>query len=75
MKDNRTFRLVSDYGYGDKTWLERGLTPDEAVSALNRVLGATVVTTIDQAQDYDHPIYSIELDDENDKEDWDWMDS
>ncbi len=69
------YRLVSDYGYGDKTWLERDLSPEEAVKALNKILNAKVVETIEGALNYDHPIYSIEADCEDDVEDWDWRDS
>lgn len=73
------YRLVSDYGFGDKTWLERGLTAEEAINAFNAALGGNIVTklvtTIDEALDYDHPIYSIEEDDPDDEEDWDPMSS
>ena len=72
-KDTR-YRLVSDYGYGDKTWLSRDLTPEMAIKELNEQIGGDI-ETIEQALDLDHPIYSIEIDSWDDEEDWDWMDS
>ena len=68
------YRLVSDYGWSDKSWLERFMSADEAITALNDKTGQQF-TTIDEALNYDHPIYTIEVDHEGDTEDWDWMDS
>lgn len=68
------YRLVSDYGFGDKAWLERDLTAEQAVEELNSQIGRRL-ETIDQALWAEHPIYSIEEDHENDEVDWDWMDS
>ena len=75
MKKDR-YRLVADFGYGDKSWQERDLTEEEAIKALNERIGGDF-TTIQEAlnfseMDYD---YSIELDHPDDEEDWDWMDS
>jgi hypothetical protein len=69
------YRLVSDYGWGDKAWLERFLDANQAVQAFNDKLGWQAVETIEQALEYDHPIYRIEVDDPDDEVDWDWMDS
>ena len=69
------YRLVSNYGYGDKSWVDRFLLAGEAIAALNSRLGHDAVTTIEEALDYDHWIYSLEEDAVGDTEDWDWMDS
>lgn len=68
------YRLVSDYGFGERTWLERDLTAEQAVEELNSRIGRRL-ETIDQALWAEHPIYSIEVDDQDDEVDWDWMDS
>jgi hypothetical protein len=73
-KDKKRYRLVSDYGWGDKCWNERNLTADEAIKALNNEIGGDF-TTIDECLNYDGYIYSIEPDSWNDVEDWDFMDS
>lgn len=76
LEDKNRYRLVSDYGYGDKCWLERNLTADEAVKALNdQIRGGGDFETIEQALNYDGGIYSIQHDDWDDVEDWDFMSS
>ena len=74
-KDSITYRLVSNYGFGDKSWLERGMSADEAVKALNGHVRGANFRTIEDALAYDHPIYTVEEDHPDDEEDWDWMDS
>jgi hypothetical protein len=74
MSARTRYRLVSDYGYGDKSWLERDLTAEQAIAVINDRTGMDV-ETIDAALEADHPIYSIEVDDWEDVEDWDWQDS
>lgn len=69
------YRLVSDCGWGDKSWLERFLTAEQAIAEFNNRLRYEAVKTIEEALDFDHIIYSVEEDHEDDEEDWDWMDS
>lgn len=71
--DTRKYRLVSDYGYGDKSWLERMLSASEAIRAFNERTGHSC-STIEACQN-SSPVYTLEVDNWEDKEDWDWMDS
>ena len=68
------YRLVADYGYGDKTWVERFMPAEEAIAAFNQQAHCDY-TTIDECLDADHLIYSVQVDHDGDVEDWDWMDS
>lgn len=68
------YRLVADYGYGDKAWVERFLSAEQAVNLFNNRLRLDL-DTIEECLDYDHPTHSIEEDHYGDTEDWDWMDS
>jgi len=74
MEKDRRYRIVSDYGFGDKCWIERDLTEEEALKAINDQ-GGYDFETLEAALDYDYGIYSVEDDNLNDEEDWDWMDS
>lgn len=73
LRDTRRYRLVSDYGYGDKTWLERMLTASEAVRAFNGRTGCNY-STVEACKDASL-VYALEVDSWHDEEDWDWMDS
>lgn len=44
-----TYRLVSDYGYGDINWLVEGLTEQKAIEAFNEQTGQDA-TTLDQCE-------------------------
>ena len=65
------YRLVSDYGWGDKAWLERGLSESEAIKAFNHNRG----TNYKNISECKHSCYYLEEDAWDDEEDWDWMDS
>lgn len=73
MAKNSRYRLVSDYGYGDKTWHSRDLDEESAIKELNIASGGNA-ETLDEAMDSGH-LYYIEEDSWDDEEDWDWMDS
>jgi hypothetical protein len=67
------YRIVSDYGYGDRSWVERNLTPQEVVDYFKKyVRGFSHVETLDdvpyRVSDY---IYYYEEDNPNDEPDWD----
>jgi hypothetical protein len=70
----KQYRLVADFGYGDKTWVERFLDEQEAIAALSKETGREF-ESIEQALDYDYTNHYIERDHPDDEEDWDWMDS
>lgn len=72
------YRLVSDYGFSDKTWLERGLSAEQAVDAFADRTGLkfdTVEEGLTYAMNDGHPTYYLEVDHWDDEPDWDWMDS
>ena len=69
----RYYRIVSDYGWGDKTWNDRMIPEDEILAKFNKLHNRSC-ETIEEAEDWDM-IHCIEEDCEEDEEDWDWMDS
>jgi hypothetical protein len=69
----RYYRLVSDCGWGDKSWYERMVPEDEVLAKFND-FSRRDCETIEQAEDSDMTYY-IEEDDPEDEEDWDWQDS
>jgi hypothetical protein len=72
----KKYRLVSDFGYGDKSWIERDLSEEEALDALFERGYCNADTTIEQALDLKgDSVYYLEIDHPDDVEDWDWMDS
>jgi hypothetical protein len=75
---NRFYRIVSDYGYGDKSWVERMLTEQEVKEWFIKNTEWTSddfdEVGIEHFMDNDFRYY-VEVDNENDKEDWDWQDS
>jgi hypothetical protein len=71
-----TYRLVSDFGFGDKSWIERGLSEKDALNKLIEHGYCRKDITIEEALDLKgDSIYYLEIDDFDDVEDWDWMDS
>ncbi len=76
--NNEMYRLVSDFGYGDKCWLERWLSLDDALKELAPHRGYSKndkeIPLLGEAQDSSFTYY-IERDNYGDTEDWDWMDS
>ena len=76
--NEKRYRIVSDYGHGDKSWVERMLTEDEVKEWFIKNTGWT-------EEDYDDVgiehflyadfIHTVEVDHEDDEEDWDWQDS
>jgi hypothetical protein len=77
------YRLVSDYGFGDTTWLERHLTAEQAAEEWNKVMSSygrsrriTVedVLSMVNGGEYDS-VYSIEEDDDDDVEPDTFLDS
>lgn len=73
-KKEKLYRLVSDYGYGDKTWIERLVNEEQVLLAFKRSAKWTRMPTLEEAMNSEG-IYKVEEDDENDVEDWDWQDS
>jgi hypothetical protein len=76
MDEEVKYRLVSDFGYGDKSWVERDLTESQALKELVSRGYCDPDITIDRAlelKELDYWYY-LEIDDGG-EEDWDWMDS
>jgi hypothetical protein len=71
------YRLVSDYGWGDKSWVHRFMDEKEAIRQYNQAIFNCddYLKTIQECLNNDHPVYSLERDNFGEKEDWDWMDS
>lgn len=71
------YRLVSDYGYGDKSWVERWLSEEDMLDELFSRGLADEDTTIEDALNMreNGSTYYIEEDSPGDVEDWDWMSS
>jgi len=67
------YRIVSDYGYGDKSWLDRIIPEDKILKKFKDISGRDC-QTIFEAEDSDMNYY-IEEDDWEDEEDWEWLDS
>ena len=79
LNSNIRYRIVSDYGYGDKTWSERNLTKDEVRDWFIKHTDWTKEDFDDVGIDYflynSDFIHYVEKDRPEDKEDWDWWDS
>ena len=72
----KKYRIVSDFGYGDKSWVERDLTQEQVISWFVENRNYPEDTVFDELPYYDSDmIYYIEDDNPNDVEDWDWQDS
>jgi len=74
------YRIVHDYGYSDKTWVERHLLPDQLVEAWNRLhrWGKEPLSfeeILAQHSSDEDDTHFVEEDAFGDEEDWDWMDS
>jgi len=69
------YRIVSDFGYGDKSWIERDLTAQQVCNwfIINKKYDEDI--TLDECPNDSDFTYYYELDNENDLEDWDWQDS
>ena len=70
----RYYRIVSDFGWGDKSWVERMIPEDEILDKLKESCGREC-ENIESAEDSGYDIHYIEEDSWDDEEDWDWMDS
>lgn len=72
------YRIVSDYGHGDKSWIERDLTKDEVKEYFVKYRGWSEQdfdkVGIDYFMNNDFTHY-VEIDNVNDVEDWNWEDS
>jgi hypothetical protein len=72
------YRIVSDYGHGDKSWIERDLTKDEVKEYFVKYRGWSEQDFDEVGIDYfmnnDFTHY-VEIDNVNDVEDWNWEDS
>jgi hypothetical protein len=72
----KTYRLVSNYGYGDKTWLERDLTEQDVINYFINNRNYPKDTTFEDCPDNNSDCtYYYEEDNPDDIEDWDWQDS
>jgi hypothetical protein len=67
----RTYRVVSDYGFGDVTWLYRDLTAERAAVEWKDLTGRTIsvedVIAMAKYSPDSHPIYRIEEDSDEDE--------
>lgn len=74
----KTYRIVADYGYGDKSWVERGLKEKEILKWFIEKHNYLKDTTFAEIQhfyrDSDY-LYFFEEDNSEDQEDWDWLSS
>ncbi len=68
----RTYRIVSNYGDGDKTWQARGVPEADVLAALERHTGRRC-DSLEAAEDGE--VHYIEEDHPADTEDWDFADS
>jgi len=72
------YRIVSDYGYGDKSWVKRNLTKDEVKNYFIKYRGWSSEgfdeVGIEYFMDTDFRYY-VEIDNIGDDEDWNWEDS
>jgi len=72
------YRIVSDYGHGDKSWIERDLTKDEVKEYFVKYRGWSKQdfdeVGIEYFMDSDF-IHCVEIDNINDEDDWNWEDS
>lgn len=76
MSEPALYRIVSDYGYGDNTWLTRLQTLEEVLEEFKRHVPHHSIETHDDMQRMStDSIYYIEVDCKDDVEDWDWIDS
>jgi len=69
------YRIVSNYGYGDKSWLERNLSREDVIQWFINNRGYDEDTTFEDCPSDSDYIYYYEDDNPNDEEDWDWQDS
>lgn len=67
------YRIVVDYGYGDRTWLERGLTKEEVVRWFIDNLKYPEELTFEECPQDDGYTYYYEEDHPDDTEEWDWQ--
>lgn len=74
--NEKRYRIVSDYGYGDKSWIERDLTQQDVINWFIKHKNYSIDTEFNELPYYDSDfIYYIEDDHPDDKEDWNWEDS
>lgn len=72
---NKRYRIVSDFGYGDRTWLERDLTEQQVIDWFIANRKYPPDTTFEECPNDSDFTYFYEEDDPNDEVDWDWQDS
>lgn len=73
--DEQLYRIVSNYGYGDKTWIDRGLTKEQVVDYFVYSRNYSKDTTFEDCPSDSDFTYYYEEDNPEDVEDWDWQDS
>jgi hypothetical protein len=71
---SKLYRLVSDYGYGDRTWTHRFLSEEDVLDCFKTFSNWSTRPTLEEAMSSEG-IYSVEEDNEDDVEDWDWQSS
>lgn len=71
--EEKRYRIVNDFGYGDKGWELRMLTKKEVMEYWKKQYGYKP-DKIEDIMDSDC-IHYVEIDNESDQEDWDWQDS
>lgn len=73
-KMTNRYRVVVDYGWGDKTWIERDLTLREIVEYFKEQHSCDIFSIRQRYMDADYRYY-WESDHPDDVEDWNWEDS
>lgn len=75
-KNQQKYRIVSDYGYGDKSWIERDLDKQDVVDWFVKMRNYDKDTTFEELPNqYSETTYYYEKDNIDDVEDWNWEDS
>lgn len=70
------YRIVSNFGHGDRSWVERSLTRKQLLQWFIKVQSWPIGTKFEELPDPDSgAAYYWEEDDVEEKEDWDWNDS
>jgi len=69
------YRIVANYGYGDKTWISRFLSEQDVINYFHINKGYSEDCKLEDLPSDSDFIYYWEVDNEDDVEDWNWEDS
>ncbi len=74
--ESQKYRIVSNFGYGDKSWVYRALSEEQVLQWFIQQQSWPSGTEFDELPGPDSESnYYYEEDDPDDVEDWDWQDS